>query len=60
MDTALDSIEQTSPVSANAFSYDPVTETYSFVWRTTKAQGCYRLVLRLADDQEFTADFLLR
>ena len=56
----LDSIEQTSPASANAFTYDPATDTYTFVWKTAKAKGCYQLVLRFDDDQEFMADFLLR
>ena len=56
----LDIVEQTSTASANAFTYDPATDTYTFVWKTAKTKGCYQLVLRFDDGQEFAADFLLR
>jgi hypothetical protein len=57
-ETPGDPVEQTS--SANqGFSYDPLTDTYTYVWKTNKGWSgkCGTFTLKLADDSVHTADF---
>ena len=50
-DPELDDIEATVPTSANALSYDPVTDRYTYVWKTAKswAGTCRELTVVFAD-----------
>ena len=49
----------TSSAGGSALSYDPATDTYTFVWKTQKswAETCRTLVVELTDGVEHTADF---
>lgn len=59
--TTIDEVEVTAPAGALAFSYEPTTDTYTYVWKTVKGNvGCQQLVLRFRDDSEFRALFNLR
>jgi len=54
-----DEIEQT--VTANAgLTYDAVTDTYTYVWKTSRTPGCVRLEVRLVDGTDHLALFRLR
>ncbi len=58
-DMPVDPIEETVTGSASDLSYDPTTDTYTYVWKTQKAWAgqCRRLALRLTDGSEHTALF---
>ena len=55
-------LEQTSSAGNSSLSYDSVTATYTYVWKTDKAwaQTCRRLDVRLIDGTVQTAIFKFR
>jgi hypothetical protein len=55
----VDGIEQTVTAGGSSLSYDPSTDTYSYVWKTDKswAGTCRQLVLALADGSVQRANF---
>ncbi len=56
----LDPVESTEPAGNGGLTYDPDTDTYTYVWKTMKSwTGCRRLTLALADGTEHVADFML-
>ena len=54
-----DAIETTVTVSNSSLSYDPATDTYTYVWKTNKswAGSCRQLVIKLSDGTEHKANF---
>jgi predicted extracellular nuclease len=54
-----DAVEQTVTAGGSSLQYDPLTETYTYVWKTEKAWAgtCRTLLLRLNDGQTYTAEF---
>jgi hypothetical protein len=54
-----DAVEETVTAGISGLSYDTATDQYTYVWKTQKpwAQSCRRLVLKLNDGSEHTADF---
>jgi hypothetical protein len=56
---AVDAIEQTAAAGASGLQYDPYTDTYTYVWKTSKswAGTCGTLVVALADGTSHTALF---
>lgn len=58
----VDPIEQTVTAGGSSLTYDPVTDTYSYVWKTDKAwKGtCRQLVLGFADGSFQRATFLFK
>lgn len=60
---AVDLVELTvSNPGASQFTYDPITATYQFNWKTEKSWSgsCRRLLVRLDDGTLHTADFRLQ
>jgi hypothetical protein len=57
--TDLDGVEQTVAAGASSLSYDPGSDTYTYVWKTDPAwKGtCRQLVLTFADGTVGRADF---
>jgi acetyl esterase/lipase len=55
----VDSIEETSTASTSGLQYDPTTDQYIYVWKTTTtmAYSCRQLVLRLDDGTDHVAYF---
>jgi hypothetical protein len=44
--------------AASGLQYDPVTDMYTYVWKTQKAwKGCYEFQMKLADGSEHVAQF---
>jgi uncharacterized delta-60 repeat protein len=58
----LDIVEQTSSAGSSGLSYDEATDTYTYVWRTSKAWTgqCRELILRFADGSYQRASFDFR
>ena len=54
-----DAIEETVTTGGSSLSYDPVTDQYTYVWKTSKSWGdtCRRLSLVLNDGTQHVADF---
>jgi Thrombospondin type 3 repeat len=54
-----DLIEETINAGGSGLSYEAASDRYTYVWKTQKAWGgsCRRLVLKLLDGSEQTADF---
>jgi predicted extracellular nuclease len=54
-----DVIEQTVTAGTSSLSYDPTTDTYSYVWKTDKswANTCRQLTIVLKDGSIHIADF---
>ena len=54
-----DPIEETVTVGNSSLRYDPVTQTYTYAWKTDKAWAgtCRTLLVRLIDGSEHTAFF---
>ncbi|WP_406502909.1 PxKF domain-containing protein [Streptomyces sp. NBC_00212] len=52
-------IEQTSSAGQSSLTYDPVTDTYTYVWKTDRAwkDTCRTFDLKLADGSDHTANF---
>ncbi|HVM12118.1 MAG TPA: PxKF domain-containing protein [Actinomycetota bacterium] len=57
----LDGIETTVAATANSLTYDSVSDTYTYVWKTDKAfatgTGCRQLVMRFLDGTIRRANF---
>jgi alpha-tubulin suppressor-like RCC1 family protein len=58
----LGNVEETVTAGASTLSYDPSTDQYVYVWKTstTWAQSCRRLTIRLADGSEHGALFTFK
>ena len=56
---SVDGIEQTVTAGSSSLSYDPSTDTYTYVWKTEKAWAgtCRQLVLKLNDGTFHRANF---
>jgi hypothetical protein len=54
-----DIVEETSTSGASVLSYDPVSDQYTYVWKTNKdwSKSCRRLVVRFNDGSQYAADF---
>ncbi|HLF74887.1 MAG TPA: PxKF domain-containing protein [Anaerolineales bacterium] len=54
-----DAIEQTVTAGGSSLSYDPTTDTYTYVWKTDKswAGTCRQLTVKLSDGSEHIANF---
>jgi hypothetical protein len=52
-------VEGTVTAGGSSLSYDPLTDTYTYVWKTNKgwANTCRQLVIVLNDGTTHTADF---
>jgi hypothetical protein len=52
-------IEQTVTASGSSLSYDTITQTYTYVWKTDKAWAgtCRQLVVGFADGSQHRASF---
>jgi hypothetical protein len=57
--TVVDGIEVTVTAGSSSLSYDPSTDTYTYVWKTDKAWAnkCRQLVVKLNDGTEHVAYF---
>ncbi len=57
--STVDSIEQTVTAGSSSLSYDPVTNQYTYVWKTDKtwANTCRQLVIKLNDGTHHRANF---
>lgn len=55
----VDAIEQTATAGSSGLSYDAATDTYTYVWKTSKswAGTCRQLVVRFIDGSEYVATF---
>jgi hypothetical protein len=58
-DAPRDPIEETATTGNNSLTYDPDTDTYTYVWKTAKAWAgtCRKLVVRLSDGSDHKANF---
>jgi hypothetical protein len=58
----VDGIEETVTAGASSLQYDPLTDQYTYVWKTDKswAKTCRQLVVKLSDDTVHRANFQLR
>jgi hypothetical protein len=56
---AVDGIEVTLTAGSSSLSYDPATDTYTYVWKTDQSwtNTCRQLVLKLTDDTYHRANF---
>jgi hypothetical protein len=57
----LDVVEQTVTAGGSSLSYDPVSDAYTYVWKTDKAWAgtCRELTVKLSDGTEHKARFKL-
>jgi len=57
--TVVDGIEETVTAGSSSLSYDPSTDTYTYVWKTNKAWAntCRQLVVKLNDGTYHQANF---
>jgi Tol biopolymer transport system component len=57
--TVVDGIEETVTAGSSSLSYDPSTDTYTYVWKTNKAwaNSCRQLVVKLNDGSYHQANF---
>jgi hypothetical protein len=55
----VDEIEETVTAGGSGLSYDPNTDTYTYVWKTNKAWAgtCRQLIVKLKDNSEHRANF---
>ncbi len=55
----LDPIEETATAGSSGLSYDPVTNTYTYVWKTVKSWSgtCRQLIVRFSDGTDHVANF---
>jgi hypothetical protein len=54
----LDAVEEVVAAGSSELSYDPATDRYTYVWKTTKQwKNCRELIVRLADGSEHVALF---
>jgi len=55
-----DSVEETVNAGGSSLSYDALTDTYTYVWKTVKTwSGCRQLVVKTADGGQHRANFQL-
>jgi hypothetical protein len=56
----VDGVEQTVRAGKSSLQYDPLTDTYTYVWKTNKgwANTCRQLVIKLDDGSIFRANFM--
>ena len=56
---SLDEVEQTLTAGSSSLSYDPATNSYSYIWKTNKAWSgtCRQLIVKLSDGTEHRANF---
>jgi predicted extracellular nuclease len=56
---SVDGVEQTVTAGNSSLSYDPTTDTYTYVWKTDKAWAntCRQLVVKLNDGTSHRANF---
>jgi predicted extracellular nuclease len=54
--------EETATAGSSGLSYDPLTDTYTYVWKTDKAWAgtCRQLLVKMADGTTYAANFRLR
>jgi predicted extracellular nuclease len=54
-----DGVEETVTTGNSSLSYDPTTDTYTYVWKSNKswANSCRQFVLKLADGTIYRANF---
>jgi predicted extracellular nuclease len=54
-----DAVEETSSAGNSGLSYDPSTDTYTYVWKTEKswANTCRQLIVKLSDGTTHYANF---
>ncbi len=52
-------VDETATAGSSSLSYDPVTDTYTYVWKTDKAwtDSCRQLVVKLNDGMFYRANF---
>jgi len=52
-------LEETVVAASNSLTYDPITDVYTYIWRTDKAWAgsCRELILKLTDDTSHYAYF---
>ena len=55
----VDGVEETVTAGGSSLSYDPVTDTYTYIWKTDKAwaNSCRQLVVKLNDGTVHRANF---
>jgi protocatechuate 3,4-dioxygenase beta subunit len=55
----VDGIEETVSAGTSSLSYDPVSDTYTYIWKTDKAwaNNCRQLVVKLNDGTFYRANF---
>jgi PKD repeat protein len=60
--STLDEVETTVTAGESSLQYDPITDTYTYVWKTERAWAgsCRRLVVGLTDNSRHAAEFSLR
>jgi hypothetical protein len=58
----VDAVEATSTAGGSSLTYDPSTQTYTYVWKTEKPWGgtCRQLVVKLNDGSYHRANFQLK
>jgi hypothetical protein len=49
-------------LGSNSFTYDPVTDTYTYVWKTEKAWAgtCRQVSVQFIDGQTYLLNFMFR
>lgn len=57
----VDAVEDTATAGSSGLTYDPISDTYSYVWKTDKAWAgtCRQLNVKLNDGSTYTAHFSL-
>jgi predicted extracellular nuclease len=57
--TPTDPIEETVTAGSSGLSYDPLTDTYTYTWKTNKswANTCRQLIVQLNDGTTYQANF---
>ncbi|HET6594678.1 MAG TPA: PxKF domain-containing protein [Anaerolineales bacterium] len=57
----VDNVEETT-LGSNSFSYDPATNTYTYIWKTEKswAGTCRQVSVRFIDGQTYLLNFAFR
>ena len=60
--TPADDVLATVTAGSSSLSYDPISDQYTYVWKTDKAWAgtCRQLVVKLADGTSHTANFQLK
>jgi hypothetical protein len=56
----IDEIETTVAASTSGLQYDSTSRTYTYIWKTPKKVGCYRVDLVFVEGTAQSALFKLR